>query len=230
MSWLTTVQRRIFHEILLEPRHREQLREALLWRGFPVWEETGHLYLPRMPAAATRRDYDTLKQFAPLWVLMKTDGGPCGIEVRWRFSSNADRRETAENILRLPAPTGMTGIFEHPEFGWEFPAVELDQGVALLVRAIQRRGIRTKISGHGGDRCRLFVEFADEAAVRAFRGVFEEEIVARVRDPAMFRFAPGPLGTTALLIGDVTDDEEEAFRFFRAAQELARIDIGDMGR
>lgn len=223
MSWLTTVQRRIFHEILLEPRHREQLREALLWRGFPVWEETGHLYLPRTPYATTQRDYDSLRQFAALWVLMKTSGLPCGMEIRWRYSTNQHRRETLENILRLPSPAGMTGLLDHPTFGWELPTEELDQGVALLVRAIQLRGIRTKISGHGNDRCRLFVEFADEAGARAFRKMFEEELVANVRDPGMFRFAPGPLGATALWVGEETDDEEEAFRFFWAAQELANL-------
>jgi hypothetical protein len=229
MSWLTTVQRRIFHEILLEPRHREQLREALLWRGFPVWQETGHLYLPRTPYATTQRDYDGLRQFAVLWVLMKTSGLPCGMEIRWRYSTNQHRRETLENILRLPSPAGMTGILDHPTFGWALPTEELDQGVALLVRAIQLREIRTKISGHGNDRCRLFVEFADEAGARAFRAVFEGELVTKVRDPGMFRFAPGPLGTTALWVGDETDDEEEAFRFFRAAQELALMEIRNLG-
>jgi len=224
MRWFNEVQNRILTEIQRQPTMRQRLVEALHWRGFLVWSETGHIYMDRCAAAADRCDIESLRPFKPLCIVAREEAADYCAEVRWRYATQPAMDAVIEGILRLPAPDGMTSILSHPEFGFDFPATELDQGVALLVRGLARLGLPTKISGHGhAERCRIFVEFANDAVGQTFRELFDARFADRVADAGVFTFGQGELGGAALMIGDATNDEETAFRFFCAAQQLGRL-------
>ena len=223
MPWLNAVQNRILEELQGRFKMRERLFEVLRWRGFLAYRDRGHLRLYRGAAVADQNDLDCLGAIESLHVLPSEEALDHCAEVRWKFVPPPPVDAVIAGILRLPAPTGMTGIFEHLNFGYDFPATELDQGVALLVRALGRLGLRTKVSGHGETRCRLYVEFTDDDTGLKFRRFFEAEFAGRVVNPQVFTSGRGEYGTTALFVGHETDDEEAAYRFFCAAQELGRL-------
>jgi len=211
--WLNAVQEKILEEIKRLPRS-EQLREALLWRGFLAHQDDGRIRLVRIAEITDAADIASLGLLAG--VIVKTiEGGEWCAEIEWAHAQEG-RGNAIRSILDLPSPIGMTSINKHDAFGWHFPAQELDLGVALLARGMMRLGLHTIISGHGSaERCMLYIEYENHPLGMEFRRRFDAQWVNQM--PAL-----GDFGAPKIEFGAETDDAEEAFARFRAAQVLGR--------
>lgn len=218
--WLTAVQEKILEEIKRLPRS-EQLREALLWRGFLAHQDDGRIRLVRIAEKTDAADIASLGLLAG--VIVKTiEGGEWCAEIEWAHAQEG-RGNAIRSILDLPSPIGMTSINKHDAFGWHFPAQELDLGVALLARGMMRLGLHTIISGHGSaERCMLYIEYENHSLGMEFRRRFYAQWVQQMPNSGGVTFTSEVFRGTKLVFGAETDDAEEAFARFRAAQVLGR--------
>jgi hypothetical protein len=177
IHWLTAVQEKILEEIFALTSPTEQLCEALLWRGFLAHQDEGNVKLAYVAENTDAGDIASLSKIAGVNVEPIAGLNWCA-ELKWKFVASKDRMNAIKSILEMASPNGMTSIGKHLQFNWDFPAAELDLGVALLARGMMRLGLHTIISGHGSEeRCALYIEYKNHPLGMEFRRRFDEQWV-----------------------------------------------------
>jgi len=136
-----------------------RLLEVLLWRGFLVEQVRGNVMLCR---GSHDRDAITL---AGLGLAVEPVTGDPGHLARIRLAAGCDEGHALRSVFLLPPQNGMAGPFDwggrvndgfqtfrRLRYGVKVPAVHLDPGVALLVKALPLCGVHTVMSCDGHTR------------------------------------------------------------------------------
>jgi hypothetical protein len=225
--WLQLVCRSIESDLHRIEDSRIRLANALLWRGFFAGTDDTGVLIYRGNQKADRMDLKTLSR-----LLRVTPADEDGVIARVSLNAGAQTRWTQQirAILQLPSPWGMTasGIrytswasFKKCRFGYGLPVIELDLGVALLVRALPLVSVPTRLSGHGVSEPRLYIEFDGAYAACWFKYLFENHLSQHLQRPDVFRVDLSREGGR-LVIGREASSNDNVVASFQAAQDLAR--------